>query len=391
MSPFEPVRVGCVLALQRRQVTVDISLGYEEIGVRSFGKGIFHKEPVEGAELGDKRVFRIEPGDLVISNVFAWEGAIAVASESERGKIGSHRFMTFVARNRRIDTSWAAWYFRSEPGLELIRKASPGSAGRNKTLAVKRFEDLVIPLPPIEEQRTVAARLDRIRSTGEHVAQLSYRGKMLSDAFVTACASRPDIGHLDKQRRGWKRTRLDEIMTRATAAVTVDPSDSYANLGIYSFGRGLFAKPPIEGSDTSAKTLFRVRSGQFIYSRLFAFEGAYGFVPNEFDGFFVSNEFPSFDVDPESMDARWLTSYVRVRERWTELAAASIGLGVRRQRVPVEALLAYQVWLPPIDEQRSMLRQIDRLAAVRKVRAAMDVRVDSLVPAALNREFGALM
>ena len=179
-------------------------------------------------------------------------------------------------------------------------------------------------------------------------------------------------------------------MTRASDPVSVDPDASYPNLGIYSFGRGLFAKPPIEGSTTSAKTLFRVHSGQFIYSRLFAFEGAYGFVPDEFDGFFVSNEFPSFEVDPTRIDARWLASYLRTRERWMELAATSTGLGVRRQRVPVESLLAYEVWLPPTDEQHAMVRAINRLAAVRRARAAVDLRVDSLVPAALNREFAAL-
>ena len=37
-----------------------------------------------GAETGTKKVYRVEPGDLVISKVFAWEGALAVASESER-------------------------------------------------------------------------------------------------------------------------------------------------------------------------------------------------------------------------------------------------------------------------------------------------------------------
>ncbi|MFN8132610.1 MAG: hypothetical protein U0R70_13755 [Solirubrobacteraceae bacterium] len=163
MTQVERVRVGDVLRLERRQVIVDVAAEYDEIGVRSFGKGIFHKEPVDGAILGDKRVFRIQPGDLVISNVFAWEGAIALASPAEAGRIGSHRFMTFVPRGERIDTAWAAWYFQSEPGLELIRKASPGSAGRNKTLAIKRFEDLVIPLPPVAEQRRTAARLDRVR------------------------------------------------------------------------------------------------------------------------------------------------------------------------------------------------------------------------------------
>lgn len=69
MTALQKVRVGEVLRLERREVAIDVSAEYEEIGVRSFGKGIFHKEPVDGASLGTKRVFRIEPGDLVISNV----------------------------------------------------------------------------------------------------------------------------------------------------------------------------------------------------------------------------------------------------------------------------------------------------------------------------------
>lgn len=159
----EYVRVGDVLELRRRAVEVDPSAEYREVGVRSFGRGIFHKEPIAGIDLGSKRVFRIEPGDLVISNVFAWEGAIAVASEAEEGMIGSHRFMTFRPKDDRADTAWLAWFFLSEPGLELIRRASPGSAGRNRTLAIERFENLEIRLPPIGEQRSVAARLDILR------------------------------------------------------------------------------------------------------------------------------------------------------------------------------------------------------------------------------------
>jgi type I restriction enzyme S subunit len=58
----------------------------------------------------------------------------------------------------------------------------------------------------------------------------------------------------------------------------VREDETYPNFGIYSFGRGLFRKSPIKGISTSAPTLFRVHAGDFIYSRLFAFEGAYGIV-----------------------------------------------------------------------------------------------------------------
>jgi hypothetical protein len=59
---------------------------YPELGIRSFGKGTFHK-PLDYLSVGTKRLFRIEPGDLVFSNVFAWEGAIAVAQKDDEGRL----------------------------------------------------------------------------------------------------------------------------------------------------------------------------------------------------------------------------------------------------------------------------------------------------------------
>ena len=103
------------------------------------------------------------------------EGAIAIAGPSEHGLIGSHRFMTYVPVDGRIDTGWARYYFLSDPGQELVRRASPGSAGRNRTLGVQAFEVLEIPLPPIDEQQQTANMLDavisRLRRIGDFSAQ----------------------------------------------------------------------------------------------------------------------------------------------------------------------------------------------------------------------------
>ncbi len=82
---------------------------------------------------------------------------------------------------------------------------------------------------------------------------------------------------------------LSDLMALVSELCRVDPQQSYPNLGIYGFARGVFSKPPIDGAKTSASTLYRVRKNQFIYSRLFAFEGAYAIVPEEMDGVFVSN------------------------------------------------------------------------------------------------------
>ncbi|MGH3622518.1 MAG: restriction endonuclease subunit S [Sciscionella sp.] len=149
---------------------VEPTAEYHEIGIRSFGRGVFHKPPVYGTELGGKRVFAIATGDLVISNVFAWEGAVAVASIEDDGRIGSHRFMTWIADPDEADANYLRHYFTSDAGLKQLQEASPGSAGRNKTLGIKAFEDLVIPLPDIDEQRAIADRLEKFLDIGAATA-----------------------------------------------------------------------------------------------------------------------------------------------------------------------------------------------------------------------------
>jgi len=380
-------RVGDVLGHERIAVDPDPQIEYVKIGVRSFGKGIFHYSPTTGDQLGSLRFFALRPNRLVISNIKGWEGAIAVSARADAHCVASNRFLCYRPIDDQIDVRWARWYFLSEPGIEQIRRASPGSADRNRTLAIDRFEALEIPLPPIDEQRRIAGHLDRLASSTERANELSVKSSTLTEALTVSVASRPDLSDQAKAAAGWTWTSLNNVLTLAGEQVRVDPSASYSNLGIYSFGRGVFKKPDIQGFSSSAVTLSRIRAGQFIYSRLFAFEGAYAYVPTEFDGYFVSNEFPTFDPDRQRLDSLWLAAYLRSPDRWAELAGASKGIGVRRKRVPVGALLNYEIWLPPIEAQHATVAMIEKLARVRESRERSAQRLDSLISAALNSAF----
>ncbi len=152
------VRVDDLLRLERRDVQVRTDSIYQEIGVKSFGKGLFIKPPLRGAELGGKRVFEIRAGDFVVSNVFAWEGAVGVASKEHDRLIGSHRFMTWTPRGD-VNVEYLRHYFGSEAGVASLAAASPGSAGRNRTLSIKNFEQILVPVPPLHEQDRIADRL----------------------------------------------------------------------------------------------------------------------------------------------------------------------------------------------------------------------------------------
>jgi type I restriction enzyme S subunit len=165
-----------VAPIVRRDVIVDHQSSYAELGIRSFGKGTFHKPTLSGLELGDKRVYRIESGDLLFSNVFAWEGAIAVAQPEDSGKVGSHRFISCVPHDGLTTAEYLRYYFLTNASMTKIRDASPGGAGRNRTLGLSKLMDLDVPIPSIEVRKSFvnllrlmnASRLIRSKELNEN-------------------------------------------------------------------------------------------------------------------------------------------------------------------------------------------------------------------------------
>lgn len=383
---MEVVRVGDIVSLQRRQVSVEASEYYEEVGVRSFGRGLFHKDPIQGADLGNKRVFEIHPGDLVISNVFAWEGAIAVAGFAEQGKIGSHRFMTFEVDAARTTASYLRYYFLSDAGLALIRAASPGSAGRNRTLGIKAFESIELPLPEIDEQRAIATKLESIQQESVTTLAELDAATDLYGKLVSSLVHRPDLSDAERKRRGWRHVGLNEMLTLDIDAIPVEDDETYPMVGVYSFGRGLFERDPLAGDSTSYKKLHRLHSGQVVMSRLKGWEGALALVPDRFDGAHLSPEFPTFAINAGLAVPGYVEALVASEAFWSSLARESTGLGARRERVHAEDLLAQEVWLPPLPTQLKAETQLAQLRAIAQDESRREM-LEALVPSAINATF----
>ncbi len=185
---------------------------------------------------------------------------------------------------------------------------------------------------------------------------------------------------------------LGEVLKLALTPCVIEASRTYPNIGIYSFGRGVFGKPDINGATTSATTLYRIWAGQLIYSRLFAFEGAYALVPAAFDGHFVSNEFPTFDIDTDRASPAYIGWLFRRPQVWRALASSSTGMGDRRQRIHPERILEYRVQLPPLDKQQQIAARIGELTAqiekTRAIRHETIQEVEALHLSTLHKHFG---
>lgn len=156
-------KVSSILRKVSNQVNVDLDEMYRQIGIRSHGKGIFYKELVSGKQLGNKRVFWVEEEAFIINIVFAWEQAVAKTSKAEKGMIASHRFPMYKTKNNKININYVVHFFLTKIGKNLLALASPGGAGRNRTLGQKDFDNLEFLLPEaVEEQIKIADCLSSI-------------------------------------------------------------------------------------------------------------------------------------------------------------------------------------------------------------------------------------
>lgn len=150
-APYRPIAE--VAPLVRRPVVVEPDQSYPELGVRSFGRGTFHKPALAGIDVGSKKLFRIREGDLLFNIVFAWEGAVAIAQPRDDGRVGSHRFVTCVPDGRNATADFLRFYLLTSEGIRKLEDASPGGAGRNRTLGLKKLDAITVPVPSLDRQR----------------------------------------------------------------------------------------------------------------------------------------------------------------------------------------------------------------------------------------------
>lgn len=162
---------------------------YTPVGLYNWGRGIFHKEPTVGAELGDSSFFWLDADDLILSGQFAWEGAVALTSEKDKGCVATHRYPILRGKPGVMETAYLFAFFTTKTGDFLLNEHSRGAAGRNRPLNAGTLLKESIPVPTLETQSRVSAHVyfeRRIVPVIERAIQLlqEYRTSLISAAVT---------------------------------------------------------------------------------------------------------------------------------------------------------------------------------------------------------------
>lgn len=266
--------------LERVEVPVNVESNkeYVQIGIRSHGKGLFYKEPVLGKALGNKQVFWIQPNCFILNVVFAWEQAITKTTENEIGMIGSHRFPMYRPKNDLVDIDYLIYYFLTKRGTDILEAASPGGAGRNRTLGQERFLKSKITLPTLPKQQKIAAILstqDKVIELKEKLlAQKQQQKKYLMQQLLTGKKRLP--GFCEK----WTRKQLGELFENR---VEINRSD----LGLLAITstRGILPRDCLDLKDNSSEDkskYLRICPGDIGYNTMRMWQGVSAY--SEYEG-----------------------------------------------------------------------------------------------------------
>jgi len=354
---------------------------YRLLGVRLEGNGAFHRETVAGTETSASRLSRVERGDFIYSRLFAWRGAFGVIGADLDGCFVSNEFPLFRVDESRLNANYLNRWFQLPATWRRVEEDCTGSTPTTRN----RFKEgfflkLEVPLLPLAEQQALVARLDALAEKTRQLETHLDAAERDAENLLRSYIFHPSGGAVRKRP-------MSELLSQRQPDVLVDAAVQYRFAGVYSFGRGVFASAVKNGGEFAYERLSTVRTGDFIYPKLMAWEGALGVVPAECDGMVVSPEFPVFSVNTDEVLPEVLDIYFRIPEVWPALAELSGGTNLRRRRLQPSSFLNYEMPVPSMATQQKLRDLYYRTQALKTKHSVIRQANAALLPAMLERVF----
>ena len=143
----------------KRSLIVEAGQSYRTIGVKWWGEGAYERQTIDGAATAARTLSLVRRGDLIINKIWVRNGSTAVAGEEVDGCVASGEFPTFELDGSQVVSRWLHWLTKTRSFWSQCDRLSRGTSGKNR-IKPDLFLSIHIPLPQLEEQRDIVAKLD---------------------------------------------------------------------------------------------------------------------------------------------------------------------------------------------------------------------------------------
>ena len=385
---WKAVALGEVLSHRKEFITIDDSQEYKRCKVQVNVRGIVLRDAVKGLNIKTKKQQVCQAGEFLVAEIDAKMGGFGIVPPELKNAVVSSHYFLFGIDATVIDKRFFEFFIKTPAFCDQVSAQGSTNYSAIRPSQVLSYQ---IFLPPLTEQRRIVARVETLVAKVDEAKRLRQEIATDIEHLLAAMAHRNDLSEDEKLKQGWLKLKLGDVLSQVKNAQSVKATESYRGLGIYSFGKGCIKKKPISGSEIKATTLYKVSAGQFIYARLNAYEGSFALVTNEFDGCYVSNEFPTFDCNAEYILPEFLMAYFHTPHTWQELRKKITGIGGdsgnRRIRLREKDFLSHQILLPPLSWQHK-IKQIHRQQKdIKPLQNTVEKELNALMPAILDKAF----
>jgi type I restriction enzyme S subunit len=377
MSKWPLVPLGEVLTKSEDWVALEPERQYNEVTIRLWGKGVVLRRQVIGAEIASSRRLRVQANQFILSRIDARNGAIGLVPESLDGAVVSTDFPTFALNADRVFSPYIGWMSRTPAFVEICKQASEGTTNRVR-LQEDRFLQKEIPLPPLPEQRRIVARIESLAAKIDEARGLRQQISVQVAALVTS---------VHAKLSGNRTKKLGGILKLDEDQVSVSAIEQYPQVGIKSFGGGLFTKSAVAGAQTTYKSFNRLYEGALVLSQVKAWEGAVAVCERELTGWFVSPEYRTFRCISGEALPGYLSTLVRTEWFWSKLSHATRGVGARRERTRPDRFLTIELPMPTVEQQEEGEVVFAKLDTLKPLQSDTAAELAALPPSILDKAF----
>ena len=348
-------------------------IAYVDIGNVDSVEGITGREEF-AFEVAPSRARRVvRQGDVIISTVRTYLRAIARIEASDANLIVSTGFA--VIRPRELDDGFCAYALSAPYFVERVVAHSVGVSYPGINANEIAYLDLVVP--PLLEQRAIAAFLDRETAKIDSLISRKERLVALLQERRTALISRavtkgldPDVPMKDsgvdwlgEMPAHWDVKRLKQLATvnDEVLAETTDPNleIAYVDIGNVDSVQGITGKEELVFEDAPSRARRIVRQGDVIISTVRTYLRAIARIESVNTNLIVSTGFAV--VRPRLLDDRFL-AYALGASYFVERVVAN-SIGVSYPAINASELVSLDVAYPSLLEQRTIADFLQRETA----------------------------
>ncbi len=385
--PRMPLKLA-VRPIERLEVP-EVDKIYRQVGVKLWGEGAYERETITGSQTKYSVLSQVKTNDIIVNKIWARNGSVAVISSNLDGCYVSGEFPTFEPIEGKLHPRWFHWLTKTHDFWEQCDEQSRGTSGKNR-IRPEKFLEVQIPLPPLDEQRRIVARIEELAAKIEEARGLRREAEETSNMLLEKAFNKIREEML---KSSFPKDKIGNVTTITSGGTPSRTALSYWNGDIPWIKTGELLDADIyqaeehisaEGLENSSAKLFPADTILVALYGQGQTRGRTGRLMIEA----ATNQaccaiLPQKDILEPRFVQYWLRSlYTQMREN---------AFGGAQPNWNGQTIKNIEIALPPLDEQRRIVAHLDALQAqidrLKREQAEAAAELDKLLPSILDKAF----